>query len=299
VSRFAALYRETAADLARARTYGASTELRYTLERIVGAGHNLLYRPPHLPGRDAWAWIRRGFPALVRRQWRPIALAALAFGLPALLSFAYIRADPARAREVLPPLMLTRAEEAMTREAEGVGYVEVPDVFMPVMASTIIANNVQVTFVAFAGGLLAGLGTALILVLNGVLLGSVAALFANHDASLYFWTFVLPHGVIELTAIAIAGGAGFWMGSALLLPGRETRSAALARRGREALGLLAGTVVLLLVAGLIEGFISPAPLPRAVKLAAAGVFALLLVLYLLTPAARNDERPAEPGSGAR
>jgi uncharacterized membrane protein SpoIIM required for sporulation/uncharacterized RDD family membrane protein YckC len=280
VSRFAALYRETAADLARARTYGASEALVYTLERLVAGGHNLLYRPPLRSARQVGAWVARDFPALVRHRWQPIALAALIFYLPALTAFAAIRLDPSRAREMLPAEMIARAEAGAAREAEGRGYIEVPEVAMPVMATSIVANNVQVTFAAFAGGVLAGLGTVAVLLFNGVFLGGVAALFANHGLSLYLWTFVLPHGIIELTAIVIAGGAGLWLGSAVLLPGRHTRSEALAVRGREAVGLLGGTVILLVVAGFIEGFISPAPIPRALKLCFAALFAALLVAYL-------------------
>jgi uncharacterized membrane protein SpoIIM required for sporulation/uncharacterized RDD family membrane protein YckC len=281
VSRFAALYRETSADLARARTYGGSRELIYTLERLVGAGHNLLYRPPRHGLRRAGQWVASGFPSLVRRRWRPIVLAAGFLYVPALLAFAAARMEPGWVREVLPVGMIARAEEGVQREVEGLGYVEVEDVFMPVMASGLIANNVQVTFIAFAGGVLAGIGTVLVLVLNGVFLGAAAGLFANHGISLYLWTFVLPHGVIELTAIAIAGGAGLWLGSAILLPGRLTRREAMERRGREAVSLIAGTTLLLLAAGVIEGFISPSPLPREIKLLLAALFAAALAAYLL------------------
>lgn len=280
VSRFAALYREIAADLARARTYGGSRELVYTLEREVGAGHNLLYRPPRRSWRRLKEWMTAGFPALVRLRWRPIALASAFFYVPTLLTFAAVRMDPDRAREMVHPVMMARAEEAGAKERAGVGYVEVPDVHMPIMATEIITNNVQVSFTAFAGGILAGLGTVASLVFNGVHLGSVAALFANHGASLHLWTFVLPHGVIELTAICIAGGAGFLLAAGILLPGRRTRREALVRRGREAVSLLGGVVMLLLIAGLIEGFISPARIPRPLKLSFAALFAVLLLAYL-------------------
>lgn len=288
VSRFAALYRGVAADLARARTYGGSPELLYTLERSVGAGHNLLYRAPARSWQRFRAWVAGGFPALVRRLWRPIAVASVLFYLPGVLAFAYIRMEPARAREMVPAEMMARAEEAARKEARGEGYVEVTELMMPAFASTIISNNVQVSFLAFAGGILAGIGTLWVLVFNGVSLGSVAAVFANHGQSLHLWIFVLPHGIIELTAICIAGGAGLWLGSAFLLPGRMTRREALVVRGREAVALIGGTALLLLVAGTIEGFISPSDLPRAVKLGFAAVAALGLAVYLLTAGSQGD-----------
>jgi uncharacterized membrane protein SpoIIM required for sporulation/uncharacterized RDD family membrane protein YckC len=297
VSEFAALYRETAADLARARAYGASPELVYTLERWVGAGHNLLYRPGVRSALHFTRWLARGFPALVRRRWAPISLAGLLLFGPMLATGIAVFREPGLAREILPAEMMARAEEGATRRSQGLGYVEVPELGMPMLASQLIANNVQVTFGAFAGGVLAGLGTLAVLVLNGVFIGSVFGLFAAQDLTGYLLAFVLPHGVVELTAICIAGGAGLWLGSALLVPGRVTRGEALVTRGREAVALLGGTGVLLVVAGLIEGFISPAPFPLAVKAAVSAASALLLWGYLARagrgPAAQ-DQSSARP-----
>jgi uncharacterized membrane protein SpoIIM required for sporulation/uncharacterized RDD family membrane protein YckC len=299
VSRFAMLYREMAADLARARTYGASPELLYTMERLVGFGHNLLYRPPTRSWRRFREFAGGGFAALARRRWKPILVASVLFYLPTLLTFAAVRREPALTAQLLGAEMLARVEEAAEKERSGEGYVEVPEVFMPAMATSLISNNVQVTFLAFAGGIMAGLGTAWILVLNGVMLGSVAAAFANQGQSLHLWTFVLPHGVIELTAICIAGGAGLWMGSALLLPGRRTRSEVLVTRGREAVSLIGGTALMLVVAGTIEGFISPSELPREIKLGLATVFALAMVAYFAFAGRGMEAREAAEHAGDR
>jgi uncharacterized membrane protein SpoIIM required for sporulation len=247
----------------------------------VGAGHNLLYRPARRSWRALKEWLTAGFPALVRRRWVPIAIAAALFYGPALATYTAVRVDPDLSRRLVSAEMMSRAEEAAAKEAAGHGYVEVSDAMMPVMASGIISNNIQVTFLAFAGGILAGLGTVLALVFNGVSLGAVAAVFANHGQSLHLWTFVVGHGAIELTAICIAGGAGLWMGSALLLPGRRTRGEVLVRRGSEAVSLIGGTTMMLIVAGMIEGFVSPSQLPRELKLGFAAIVAALLVAYLL------------------
>jgi uncharacterized membrane protein SpoIIM required for sporulation/uncharacterized RDD family membrane protein YckC len=299
VSRFAALYREMAADLARARTYGGSRELLYAMERMVGFGHNLLYRPP---GRS-WARFRAfaggGFPALVRRRWRPVLVASVLFYLPTLLTFAAVRGEPDLEHALLSGEMMSRVEESVEKERRGEGYVEVPEVWMPAMATSLISNNVQVTFLAFAGGILAGLGTAWVLVLNGVMLGSVAAAFANQGQSLHLWTFVLPHGVIELTAICIAGGAGLWLGSAMLLPGRRTRREVLVTRGREAVSLIGGTALMLVVAGTIEGFISPSQLPREIKLGFALVAALAMLSYFVFAGRRAEDVESAAHAGDR
>ncbi|HVH13721.1 MAG TPA: stage II sporulation protein M, partial [Longimicrobium sp.] len=299
VSHFAALYREMAADLARARTYGGSPELLYTMERMVGTGHNLLYRPPSRSWSRFRAFVTGGFAALVRRQWRPIALASALFYLPALLSFAALRGEPELAHEVVPAVLLERAEQAAEKEARGEGYYEQEEIYMPLMATSLVSNNVQVTFLAFAGGVLASLGTVFILVMNGVMLGLVAAAFANEGQSLQLWTFVLPHGIIELTAICIAGGAGLWLGSAILLPGRRTRREVLVTRGREAVSLIGGTAIMLLIAGMIEGFISPSQLPREIKLLCATLFALAMLSYFAFAGHGREDVEAAAAFGER
>lgn len=299
VSRFAALYREVAADLARARTYGGSPELLFTLERSVGAGHNLLYRAPALGAGWFVRWITGGFPALVRKRWRPIALASALFYVPAMITFAAVRAEPARGRDLLPAVLIERAENAQARAAEGRGYVD-PDApgGSSKMSAFLMANNIYVSFLAFAGGILAGLLTVVVLIQNGIILGGTAAVFANVQANMRLWSFVLPHGVIELTAICIAGGAGLWLGSGFILPGRMTRGEALVVRGREAVSLIGGTAVMLFFAGLIEGFVSPSTLPAQVKLALAALFGAMVVLYLAL-AGRGEAARAAAEAAAR
>ncbi len=297
VSRFAALYREMAADLARARTYGGSPELLYTMERMVGTGHNLLYRPPSRSWQRFVGFVRGGFAALVRRLWRPVAVASVLFYLPALLTFFALRDRPELAREVLPPVLMERLENAAEKEARGEGYYEETEVLMAPLATSLIANNVQVAFVAFAGGVLAGLGTVFSLVFNGVHLGSAFGAFANEGQALHLLGFIAAHGVIELTAICIAGAAGLWLGAGMLVPGRRTRREVLVERGRESAALVLGVALMLVIAGLIEGFISPSQLPREVKFVFAAVFALAMVAYFAF-AGRGHEHVREAAAMA-
>lgn len=287
LTRFAGMYREVAADLARARTYHGSIELQETLERMVGAGHNLLYRPIGRSMKALRAWVSWGFPRLVRKRAPLVALSALLLFGPMYAAYSQVRADPEWARQVLPVEMVIRAEQAGDRLAQGRGYIDMPEPMMPIFSTALIANNVQVTFWAFAGGIIAGLGTALILVMNGVSIGAVIGLYTNHEAASLLWAFVASHGVLELTAIVISGAAGMWLGSAIYAPGRRTRLEALRRRGRDAVGLLGGTTVLLILAGFVEGFVSPSVTPNAVKFAFAGVVALALLAYL-SLAGRSD-----------
>jgi uncharacterized membrane protein SpoIIM required for sporulation len=300
VSRFAGMYREVAADLARARTYGGSPELLFTLERAVGAGHNLLYRAPTTRWIGVRRWMTGGFPALVRLRWKPIALATALLYVPAIVTFAAVRNDPAIGRRLMGPGMMERAEQAETRQAQGKGYVSAEDFGgSPLMSSLIMTNNIKVSFMAYAGGLLAGAGTVLALVFNGISIGAVVGVFANYQANLYLWSFLVVHGAIELTAICIAGGAGLWLGSAFLLPGRLTRREALVRRGRESVSLIGGVAVMLVIAGIFEGFVSPSSLPISVKLSLATFLAVGLVLYLALAGRDEGARMMAAAAGER
>ncbi len=278
VRAFGRLYRGVTADLARARTYGASPGLLEAVERWAGAGHNLLYRAKGRAAVPLGRWIGRELPRAVRRHHRPVLLAALLLVGPMLASYAAVRDRPALARSIMPAGMLARAENTARGDINA-SYIEVDGGERPALSSALVTNNVQVSFVAFAAGLLAGAGTVLILVFNGVLLGAAFGLYANNDVLGVILAFVFPHGVMELTAICLAGGAGLGLGSALLVPGRRTRRDALRERGRAFLSLVGGAVLLLIVAGLVEGFYSPSGLPAVAKFAFGGTTALLLTAY--------------------
>lgn len=295
VRRFVAAYRDLASDLARLRTaaQGRDTPEQFYLSRLLASAHNLLYRGRSLTFADVLRVVAIEAPREVRRSWRPILLAgALLFG-PALISYTAVVRQPAVAATFIPPTMLDRAEEGVRRAREGTGYIPDPQIFRPTMASQIIANNVQVTFGVFALGVTAGLGSVLLLVLNGVSLGGVMGLYASKGILRLLLAFVAPHGVLELTAVCIAGGAGFLLAAALLLPGRRTRRRALVENGGRAIRLVGAAVVLLLVAGTLEGFVSPIPWwPLSAKFAVSGATLVLLILYL--SAGRQRPEPQRP-----
>jgi uncharacterized membrane protein SpoIIM required for sporulation len=163
----------------------------------------------------------------------------------------------------------------------GEGYIDDPQLFRPVMASGIIANNVQVTFGAFAGGITAGALTLYMLVMNGVSLGSAFGLYANKGIVRLLIAFIAPHGVLELFAICVAGGAAFLIAAGLLLPGNRSRRSALVENGRRAIRLIGVSTLLLVVAGTLEGLVSPIEWwPIEGKLAVSGTTLVLLVVYL-------------------
>ena len=294
--RFGQLYRGMTADLERARTYGASPGLLGTVQRWAGAGHNLLYRVRGRAAISLGHWVAAGFPRSVRRFHRPILLAALLLLGPMVATYAAVEGRPLLARSLVGPGMFTRAENTVKDDINA-QYLEeeVDPAEMPVFASSLIANNIGVTFMTFAGGFLAGAGTLYILVINGISLGAALGAYANEGVLGVILAFVFSHGFLELGAICIAGGAGFGLGSALLMPGRRTRAEALRERGRTFVSLLAGTSLMLVIAGVIEGFYSPSSLPAAAKFTLGSVTAVLMVLYFGL-AGRKTGSPSGPSA---
>ena len=145
----------------------------------------------------------------------------------------------------------------------------------------IMTNNIQVTIYTFAFGAMFGLGTFFYLAFNGANIASVLALTYKAGFGNDLVTFMVAHGVIELSCIFIAGGAGLLIGSAMIMPGNLTRADALRTRGMEAVRLMLGVALLLVVAGVIEGFVSPAPIDPRIKYSIAAITGLALYSYLL------------------
>jgi uncharacterized membrane protein SpoIIM required for sporulation len=287
---FAARYREVAADLARARTYGVDPRVIEYLERVVSAGHNALYRARGKQGTPLARYLLRDFPAAVVQSWAYVLVAFLLFALPAAAGYVMIRERPALADEAVSPVMVGRAEQAAARQAEGRGYAEAEGEERPVIAAAIITNNIAVSFWAFVGGLTAGLVTAWVLVSNGLSLGLGFGLFKNYGALGYLTTFVAGHGVLELTAIFISAAAGFRLAQAIIAPGDRTRKDALVVEGAIAVRMVGAVVTLLAIAGTIEGLLSASDAGAFWKYGVSATTALFLVLYLASGWAYLKER---------
>jgi uncharacterized membrane protein SpoIIM required for sporulation/uncharacterized RDD family membrane protein YckC len=290
VSDLVASYREVATDLARLRTASRVThdspaigsDAFFYVSRLVGAGHNLLYRQRQLSWRIIANFALVSMPRELRRSAIPIVGAALLLFGPMAVTYGVVAANPTIAERLLPPGMIDRAEEGVARARSGdKTYIPIKEFERPVMASRIIANNVQVTYAVFAFGITAGILTIVMLVFNGVSIGAGFGLYASKGIFNQIGEFVLPHSVFELSAICIAAGGGLLIASALLLPGRHTRAEALVIKGRRAIRLIAVSTALLLFAGTIEGLISPrTDIPLWVKWSIAGACAVALIAYV-------------------
>jgi uncharacterized membrane protein SpoIIM required for sporulation len=202
---------------------------------------------------------------------------------------------PALATELIPDVMLRRAAAGAARKAAGQGYVDVVAEDRPLMASGIITNNVRVAIACFAGGVFLGVGSLVLLAYNGLAIGAFAGHFANVGLLDYLMTFILGHGALELFAIWVAGAAGFLLGRSVVAPGVLSRADALVLSGRVAIRMLGATGVLLVVAGVIEGFISAGGYSVPVRLAASTASLGLLAAYLVNGV---KSRAASSASGS-
>ncbi|HLY11288.1 MAG TPA: stage II sporulation protein M [Planctomycetota bacterium] len=271
------LYRQSTGDLARARLLRLSPQLIDYLNQLVGRLHFLIYAPPPYPWHRILDFFRRGFPAAVRRQWRYVTGAALLLVLPALASFWAVQSEPSLGSAFAPPGYVEQVEKSF---GETFGKEARPSGMNALATSFYIINNVQVSFLAFSTGVFVGLGSAYILVFNGIILGGVGAVIHQHRLSYNFWSFVASHGGIELGAILLAGAAGMRVGFSLVNPGLRTRTAALVHAGREAGLLMAGVVLMLGIAAMLEAWVSPSPLPQALKFVLGSLNLVALVGYL-------------------
>ena len=225
--------------------------------------------------------LARECPAAIIEARRYVVLAFLVFAVPAAVGYAVLRERPALAAELLPDVMLRRAEAGAARKAAGRGYVDVAPEDRALMASGIITNNVRVAIACFAGGVFLGVGSLVLLAYNGLAIGAFAGHFANAGLLDYLLTFILGHGALELFSIWVAGAAGFLLGRSVVAPGSLRRSDALVLSGRLAVRMVGATALLLVVAGIIEGFVSAGGYGVAARLAASAASLGLLAAYLL------------------
>ncbi|MCC5827914.1 MAG: stage II sporulation protein M [Phycisphaeraceae bacterium] len=279
VRRMISLYRRASADLARLRTAEASRDAIDELNRIVLLAHALIYHAaPPTRQSGIVQFLARDYPRTVRESW-PFHLASFLIAtLFAVLAFAQVQQDP-----FLIAAVMGGAEHEFVGQRTG---ADIRDRFLeadqPTLFSYVTTNNIRVALVAFALGITFGIGTVFILAVNGTMLGGFAGAYAQSGVGAEFWITVMPHGALELSAVVFAGGAGLMIGYSLWCPGRHTRLESLKRGGKKALIIICGLIPAFILAGLIEGFITPsAHLSDPIKLAIGGLAALVFWTHLL------------------
>ncbi|MHC4517885.1 MAG: stage II sporulation protein M [Planctomycetota bacterium] len=284
------LYPVVAVDVARARMYKIDPLIQQRVNQLAIAAHGLLYRRKSarlLPA--VWRFFRRDYPRLFRRLWPYTVLATAIFVVSMLGAYVATRLVPSNAYIFVPQgLDLPDSEANVTSEDISERFRQIPK---PPLAAGIITNNVSVALHAFALGISAGIGTCYVVLVNAMMLGAFAAHFANHGLSYPLWSFLAPHGILEIFAILVAAAAGLRLGLSLAIPGGLTRPASLRLGARDAALLVLGTIPMFIIAGLIEGFITPSYVPGVVKIVLGITVAGLVIAYLLVVGPdRNDNR---------
>ena len=243
------------------------------LNGLVIRVHQTIYRRPPFNWSHVAQFLISGFPSAVRAASVYTLLAAAAFLLFVGVGFVLGKEEPGFIELVVPERIIDQVEKGQV-------WFDSLDTVAPQASSWLMTHNVSVTFLVVAAGITFGLGTLYLLALNGLLLGAIGALCLNHNLSVELWSFVLPHGSLELTVVVIVGGAGFVIGHALIDPGPHKRVDYLSVRGPLAARLAIGCVPLLVIAGIIEAFFSPSPLPAWLKFVSAAVLFALLLMFL-------------------
>lgn len=268
-------YRRAASDLAIARVESRDQRLVSYLNNLVIRAHGMIYRSESKGFGQIRDFYWSSFPAIFRRTYLYTLSAFIIFLALSLCSFiATWRNDDFADHAYLPRPAVQKIKanqswwDELNKEA-------------PVGAAMIMVNNIGVSFKVFALSIIPVAGTVYALMPSALQFGSINALIIKYRMTLKLWAFVSGHGVLELTAVFIAGGAGLMIGLALLVPGERTRREALVESGAVAIKLLAGCIPLLIVAGCIEGFISPLPVPYGYRFAVSAATAIALAAYLL------------------
>jgi uncharacterized membrane protein SpoIIM required for sporulation len=261
------LYRKAISDLSLLRTTGASPHLLQELNSLCNKAHAVIYQgAPKRGGMRPGDYIVRELPRAVRRRkWYVIAAAGVMLFF-AVLGWLHCLLVPEVARRVLSPKMIS-AYETQLREARGEKDLalaaQIPVEMRNEAAALITINNIRVSVYAFILGLAGGLPSLIIIGTNGYMLGAIAYLYfavppgIDVNLPLYFVAGVAPHGSLELPAICLAGAAGMLIGFAWLFPGQRTRGEALRGAMHDAGKLVLACALTLVVAGAIEGFITP------------------------------------------
>ena len=281
LERLDTLYRKATIHLAQVSTRTRDANLIRYLNDLTAAAHSIIYvAPKPQPAQLVWNFLTEGFARSIARTWKFHAASVLLMVLGALVAYFAVQHDPAAAYALLPAqeerLPGSTREQLLSalrhgRDQDGGGKF--------FFASFLFSHNLNVGFLTLALGVLAAVPSVFLIVYNGMLVGAFTAV--HHGAGIYteYWAWILPHGVTELSAIALAGGGGLLLGRAVVCPGTLSRTESLHRAGLEAVRICFGIGLMLLCAGGIESYLRQSHLPLESRFAFAGATALFWGLY--------------------
>lgn len=267
------LYRKVSTHYAYAQTYFSAHEITDYLKTLVIRSHNIIYGTKK---KNQWRTIvyffLHDFPRLFynRFQFFFIAITLLVVGF--ILAYFLTLVNDDYSKIFLGNLAPLHPEEISKQQWNHA-----------IASSTIMVNNIYVAFFCFAWGALFGIGTVYTLLLNGAMLGSLAALYQQVGGSYIFWAYIWPHGLIELTAIFISGAAGLSLAYRFFVPRELSRYQSFKKEGKVTIKLIFGVIPMFICAAIIEGYITPAPWPHWTKYLFSAFTLILLLVYLGRP----------------
>ena len=272
----ALLYRQVAADLSVLRRDATARAYAAHVNQLLARAHHIIYSGRKTNLLTLFRFLRDRYPAIFQRQIGYVLASVLVSVAWGIVGAAVTTARPEFMRHFLGPEMIATLERHKMWTDSVVSVA-------PMASSYIMTNNLTVSFVTFAGGIVFGIGTFFYLFVNGMMLGVIGAACHQYGMSIALWSFVAAHGSLELPSILIAGAAGFRLGRAMLFPGSLRWKESVARGGIEATQLVSGIIPLLVVAGCLEGFFSPSQAPIWLKFTVGGLLFILLLLWLFRP----------------
>lgn len=265
-------------SLANSRMY--SPVLSKRLNHLVTRGHQMLYGAHTHLWHHIKVFFAAGFPALIRKEWRLVAIASALFYIPFLAMIIAIQIQPDLVYSMLDGEQVRSIEVMYDPDslAHKIGREREADSDL-YMFGYYIKNNTGIGFKNFAGGMLFGLGTLFFLIFNGLYIGAAAGHLTHLEFIDTFWGFVLGHGSFELTAIVISGVAGLKLTAALIKPGRKSRIRALIDNGKIAVQIMYGAAAMFIIAAFIEAFWSSMLMPVIIKYIVAAILWSLVIAY--------------------
>jgi uncharacterized membrane protein SpoIIM required for sporulation len=259
LEEFGRLYRQVATHLAQARAERRDARVVEHLNLLVGRAHAIIYQRTRQRALRPWRFFATEFPQVFRRTFRFTGVSAILFVGSAVLAYLLVVSDSGWLEHVAPAGLADAIESFLKRGVPAGAYFSETQQALGggPLSAFLWTHNLQIGLVAFALGIGVGVGTIWALVSNGMMVGSVIAVgVLNHKTALVC-AIIAPHGVVELSSIMISGGAGLMLGYAVINPGDLARRDAIAIAARDAVKLMLGVAPLFLIAGLIEGTISP------------------------------------------
>ena len=272
----ALLYRQAASDLSTLRQDTTARAYAELVNQLLARAHHIIYSSRRKGFRRIFDFLRDGYPAIVQRQFRYVLLSLVIMLAGTALGTVLTLARPQFMRHMLGPQMVDTIEHHKM-------WTESIVAVAPAESGAIMTHNITVCFISFAGGIVFGLGAIWSMFFNGLLLGVIGVACAQHGMAVDLWSFVAPHGSLELPSIVLAGAAGLRLGRGVAFPGLYRWRDSIALAGVEATRMVAGIIPLLIIAGSLEGFFSPSAAHVWLKFTVGGTLFTLLLVWLFRP----------------